>query len=1722
MRSCSYCRSECPDYAQFCGYCGQHLKPLSQFQIVLNMPSMVHSPTPLVQDDDTAERPLPAITRPLHVVEPPLLSSTHAPESAEPPLLSVAPLTEDEPLERKQGWLIEYRLLIAEHLLDLIPLVDEEHQKTNKALFEQQLLTRSPIDEEAWGQIAFITGVYGRYMWKRPLQREQKQKMWQTLVWAIWYEHFFRPKMVKNRLRDILIFFNACNNDPAFVASAIEDITGFLPILDVNPLRKLHDALANISSSTTSDILQLCDEIEQWIALSPALTSATQLPSLASASGGTETETAQIFTLVEHYWHLLDKKSEGQNRTLLKQASEKHAADRTDLAMLAFFISRNIVYRYCHDNTTPGKHGPRNNLPAQDLLNALLLSDFATRYSSQEAARRYHVLLSGLERLRTHTLDPDGFLHELREASEEHEQEKGLTPIWSDLIGMVTHHLTEMRSSGKSDPVEAERWVQALARIDDFSACAREQFVTEAKRHGVLDSAALNKLSVGMHQDQQSNYSALEFLDNQQREAFLESMRHSRLDQMGDLLQQTRQGLFTILKQRLFDPGFDELLAPRYGLRITNKGESDLFPQAKLWILGTRSEEWQKALHIFEHVEQEKTRREDIALAREWSLFAQARVYGPMKPFPCWEEDRSKGTASWEEIWNLAIFYMRIKHPAQALEVLMPGIRELQAPVMHLYFALYCGIHIIERTRDFEACKVEQATAFLLDYLAILPLPECALAWLLLMKDAHTATSPLPILSTFQELLDKPVTLPRPDENLSDSTLETFEKTLQRLKLASFWRIWIHDYAQRHPFSQKAWQELSETYEQVGRLKQAEQALQHIVRMHQKQYQEQQQKLAQKDMPLKDLQGFKKRLRASLLRLFEFYRRTALQHQEREAFNLYQQTLPEFWDSRDAANSQLLHYARAYLDGNVLAKASRNPDNSFIEWEFLSELAAVQTLSDLKPLQARLDRAMGTFAATHTQQKVVREQVTVISILLAELCTLDTAQESHEVKRLNSEIQRLDTLTEQEQALKPFRALISAYKRAFTHFSTTQKLVPIPRIHPVPLGPGLPDDLTETSLVLHIFNPGPGNITNVQISCTDKGLIASRKDVRVDVLRELEEDIVALPVSMPPIRKGEHVDCQIHFTYQWGTVQGLTCSSPLVIRWFSFHDFLQRHQLHDYELPIPYVFNSPINVARHDARLFQGRESEINLIRSIFLHGQMLGADPLYFYGIRKVGKTSLLHRIAFELKKGDIVPVVVDLHGIKASQQRLEGVINALSRRILVSAGEQGIDVEGISEVAVNHEDPLFGLERFFKALRDRTGRQQIVLLLDGFHALVAEHTTRLLDLLHQIHQSDLLLFLMSSWQRPEQLHRLCPETRLFPLMGRPLDFLPLEAVRQILHAPIANFGIDIPESTVHRVYKQTAGNPYHVAKIAWQGIARLNAEHRTVLAPQDIDEIAALLADDPANFTASSFSPLIFTPEEQKAAIHFAKELSAQRDFLPLNEASTMLGGLELIHHLEEKNVFKLQADRLHIRGKMLATYLRNRMPDPVIPHRQETCYTRVGLFVDYENLLPLIPNGMKPKEVGDALTRYAEHYGEIVCRWACADPRNIPGAATMSQGLKQAGFNVKYPSGESYTGQASKNLTDFALLECITDENRQSKPNIYILVSGDKDYYEKIIGLLESGNIVHLVASTNNAHLARKYRALQEKRLRTRHAEGYTEPDFFIDDLDAILATTTSSVV
>lgn len=170
------------------------------------------------------------------------------------------------------------------------------------------------------------------------------------------------------------------------------------------------------------------------------------------------------------------------------------------------------------------------------------------------------------------------------------------------------------------------------------------------------------------------------------------------------------------------------------------------------------------------------------------------------------------------------------------------------------------------------------------------------------------------------------------------------------------------------------------------------------------------------------------------------------------------------------------------------------------------------------------------------------------------------------------------------------------------------------------------------------------------------------------------------------------------------------------------------------------------------------------------------------------------------------------------------------------------------------------------------------------------------------------------------------------------------------------------------------------------------------------------------------------------------------------------------------------------------------------------------RVGIFVDYENIAGFIPRGQDIESVGQALANYAAQFGAVICRWASASPRNLSNLADVHVGLEAAQFQIRYPQRELQFSASRKDLADYALLECMSEASLRDHLDVYLVVSGDRDYYERIYSLLEHGCTVRVLA--NETNLSHTYRELEQQRRRKQQTEGRKETDFFIDNLDEVL--------
>ncbi len=424
------------------------------------------------------------------------------------------------------------------------------------------------------------------------------------------------------------------------------------------------------------------------------------------------------------------------------------------------------------------------------------------------------------------------------------------------------------------------------------------------------------------------------FLNEEQCREFLVSLRTARLEALSQLLRGMRRELFSVLLHAL-EMDVSMCQEPRRFIRLGRKN-ADRFNEARQLLESTRANEQQRGLRLFEQGARETTHPDYTSLAREWMLYARARVQGSPRVIDDWEHAHQRNEASWEERWNLAAFYQQTGYPAESLRVLRPEIEAWRAPVAHLRLALTSALCLLLKyedqgdgesrrrapalpARDEEASSrdaEQEMRAFLLIHLERWPHPLCYLAWLVLVEETHGPLHPRQQsqrLSAFQELAEQVQPLPDPCQECSASRLAELEELLvHKARCAEAWFCWINDYATRHPRNYTAWTQLAEVCERLGHLGSTEEALQHLVEIqyhHDYAHYEE-------GTPLPRARF----LRRNLERLFEFYQRHRWLEQGAEAFTSCYPILSHLWDTRDPDNRKLLALTQPYLEDRQRAE----------------------------------------------------------------------------------------------------------------------------------------------------------------------------------------------------------------------------------------------------------------------------------------------------------------------------------------------------------------------------------------------------------------------------------------------------------------------------------------------------------------------------------------------------------------------------------------------------------------------------------------------------------------------------------------------------------------------------------------------------------------------------------------------------------------------------------
>jgi hypothetical protein len=527
----------------------------------------------------------------------------------------------------------------------------------------------------------------------------------------------------------------------------------------------------------------------------------------------------------------------------------------------------------------------------------------------------------------------------------------------------------------------------------------------------------------------------------------------------------------------------------------------------------------------------------------------------------------------------------------------------------------------------------------------------------------------------------------------------------------------------------------------------------------------------------------------------------------------------------------------------------------------------------------------------------------------------------------------------------------------------------------------------------------------------------------------------------------------------------------------------------------PYIFHRPLELDEIERHFF-GRDQEQEEILQHVGKGQQ---RVIYVEGIRRAGKSSLLHSLEYEIVKRHLplVPVYLKGGSFAAHEQAgriLYNLLNTVSQHPAII--EAGLTPPDEQRCCDNLPDAY---AQFQRALGERLPDRRVLVMLDDFQALI-EAAARAKDTNPLLHRGVMglldtirdyatptarLLWLFAGHRAYRQYRQLLPGVLLWAnIQPLPIDFLGESAVGKILTAPLANTSMIAPAETVVCLHRLTAGHPEVVQELAERMLKHARQERRQVLTPADAAFAAQELAH--AKDFSDSWYPLEELSEPQrKLMADFANALPIggriePHKLVPNNRYTDALK--REVDDLIARKILDSRVDTtVGVKAHVLDLWLHQELPK--LPTEGFT--GSAAVFIDIANLTggtgettlrglqTAAGEGVAGKfsltTVLDRIEEYTQRLtpAPIAERWAV----NFPKACPAVMELNNRDFKIaNIPEDYRQKGQ-----DDLILMSAIS-EVTQDRPAVkhFVLVLGDGDYRVVTVEqLMKSGKVVHIIS-------------------------------------------------
>lgn len=1176
------------------------------------------------------------------------------------------------------------------------------------------------------------------------------------------------------------------------------------------------------------------------------------------------------------------------------------------------------------------------------------------------------------------------------------------------------------------------------------------------------------------------------FLDDSQAEGLESDLRSLRLKSIRDLLtsQTIREKLRNHLLGVLADANYDQFRPPARSVEGFNRNKP---PSVE---------------HVRESQRRTKPHETDKRrILREWEAYALTAAADAMEAKEIWERTPVDERTA-EETWNLAVVYSRVLRPRKALDVLWdPGLKSCASSYEHVRFAASLALQI---DWDRESTAFPQGELF-----RLIPSPA-AQAYAYSINPPTTPEADDAQLNLIKKLANNPIetTLRRyPDTKHADTlrqALGQISNPLVDLSLQSTWRIWLSGFVAKYPRTGVLWETLCDAWSNVDRSR-GRLVLENGLKA-----------LSWPRFPYEQY-GLMAVLRKYVSLLDEVELRAQLERLRRIAEPI-QTILLE--------RAEKVHRKLWPDNEPVLTKGSRAPSDP---WDQLNLL--LRRNADENELRKVAHECIGGILHEHRD---IHADLMPWRDALDQLLALKDAARRKQVNNL-----QLTTLNEwlERNSPKSCTGLLGRIKKlaewihgSFGELVVDFSLAPAPTVSHANGDPGIAIDVGEASATVAVHNPAGTHLADVSVVLKGSAQAQPTKDSpHLFPLNSGASITLSVPFVLAPGPAPEKA-LRLNFgvTYRWGVVSNLKLTVELDFRVFDFRQYLGQQNLTQDYFPKVFEFDTDLR-GEALSRLFVGRDADLEFVRRSFCGSGTPPGTPIYFHGIRRVGKTTFLRRISLPdvLPADKYLPLYISLFGLQPHHP-LKASCRLIRDRVLKAMVEfpngSAPPIEGNEDYEV-----LEAFETFLAWLCGTIAPRTPMILIDEFHNLVSIQAVPLLDLIRQHYQDGDVRFILAGWKDHELLHQDSGRrSQLFYLTQRSISFLAEAEVGELIREQLTSLGIIIPGEVIGYVVDLTAGHPNLVQKLFQLVVEELNAYRRVVVTLSDVERAAAQVVVDRAQFTTSWYNPDIVTKDEELATKEIVGLLPAAHEleggWVQLDQLSDRTRK-EHILPLMEKHVLHYEPERkrLRIKGLLLERFLRS---VPEIVHIEQNGRPNVAIFVDYENNEPLFPQDTSPGEIAGVMNAYVGQLGNPTVRVVAANWKQ--GETRVQNLFSSAGFSVMVPlrtldrAGTQRVRGGDKDLADTVITRAFYDrmleerEGTNDKIDIYVVAAGDGRYLEFIKDFVENkGKKCRLLALRGHSYLNDEYLKYERARADVAAMPGRDRnPDFLIDDLGPLM--------